>query len=309
MRQKYREINLRPEGLERVQECNEIIRDYLAQGLRLTLRQLYYQLVSRNIVPNTEKSYKGVGKLVSDARLGGLLDWDAIEDRVRVPRTQSEWGGLSSLVDSALAAYRLPRWRGQQYYVELWVEKDALAGVLAPIAEDYHVTMMVNRGYSSQSAMHESALRFMRGMNQSWYDDAHTEAQTDRDGVLFYLGDHDPSGEDMVRDIRDRMEMFGVHALDVRKLALTMDQIEQYNPPPNPAKVTDPRAGGYIAKHGDGSWELDALPPEVLAEIIRDGLESVVDHKAMDKILEKEERDKERLRDAVAELESEEEDD
>jgi len=99
----------------------------------LTLRQLYYQLVSRNVIPNTEKSYKNLSTLVSDARLAGKMDWNAIEDRVRVPRMSSEWGSVSELVEDALAAYRRPRWAGQRNYVELWVEKDALAGVLLPL--------------------------------------------------------------------------------------------------------------------------------------------------------------------------------
>ena len=116
--------------------CNTIITDYLAQGYRLTLRQLYYQLVSRNVVENTERSYKNVGNAVSDGRLAGLVDWSAIEDRVRVPRKASEFADLQELAEAALASYRLPRWDGQRSYVELWVEKDALAGVLEPLARE-----------------------------------------------------------------------------------------------------------------------------------------------------------------------------
>jgi hypothetical protein len=285
-REKFQDVNFRGKSKELILHCQKVVTDYLAQGLRLTLRQLYYQLVSKNIIENKERSYKNLSSLVSDARLAGLLDWEAIEDRIRKPHRNSEFTDLGQLCQAALAAYRLPRWEGQDNYVELWVEKDALAGVLAPLAEEFHVTMMVNRGYSSQSAMYESANRFKN---------------SPRDGILFYLGDHDPSGEDMVRDIRDRFDMFGA-SVEVTKLALTMDQIEEHNPPPNPAKVNDPRADAYIAEHGASSWEVDALPPELLSQIITKALESVIDREMMDAIIEQEETDKLELTKAVEKI-------
>jgi len=291
VKEEFRTVKFRPESLERIELCNEIIDDYLGQGLRLTLRQLYYQLVSRDVIPNSEKSYKSLGGLVSDARLAGLMDWSAIEDRVRQLKRAAEFNNLEELVQAALRSYRLPRWKGQAAYVELWVEKDALAGVLWPIAHEYHVVLMVNRGYSSQSAMYESAERY----KDSWLDDG------DRELVLLYLGDHDPSGEDMVRDVKDRLEMFGAH-LRVEKLALTMDQVRQYKPPPNPAKITDSRAKAYIEKYGDKSWEVDALPPERLSRIIRQALDAEVDQGMMNKIKAQEEQDKLALRKAVAKI-------
>jgi hypothetical protein len=285
-REKFQDVNFRSKSKELIVHCAKIITDYLGQGLRLTLRQLYYQLVSKNIIENKERSYKNLSSLVSDARLAGLLDWDAIEDRIRQPRMNSQFNDLSELCEAALYTYRLPRWNGQDNYVELWVEKDALAGVLAPLARQFHVTMMVNRGYSSQSAMYEAANRFK---------------SAPREGILFYLGDHDPSGEDMVRDIRDRFEMFNAD-VEVTKLALTMDQIEEHNPPPNPAKVDDPRADAYIAEHGASSWEVDALPPEVLTQIITAAFESVIDQDKMDAIIEQEETDKKELTKAVEKI-------
>lgn len=282
----FKEVKFKAESLERIELCNSIIESYQEQGLRLTLRQLYYQLVTRNAIRNEERSYKNLGSLVSDARLAGMIDWDAIEDRVRVPRRNSEFSGLESLARAAVQSYRLPRWEGQEKYVELWVEKDALAGVLRPIASDYHVTMMVNRGYSSQSAMYEAAVRF-------------NEEGGGRDKVLLYLGDFDPSGEDMVRDVGDRLRMFGVRHLDVDKVALTKEQIRRFNPPPNPAKTTDSRAAAYIAEHGDSSWEVDAIDPADLATIIRDAIGEHVDLDLMEEIKVKEESDKKRLLAAV----------
>lgn len=280
----FKHIRFRKESLEKIQVCNAIIDEYLEGGLRLTLRQLYYQLVTKNIIPNSEKSYKHLSSLVSDARLAGLMDWAAIEDRVRQPRMQSEFRNLGELVEAALYSYRLPRWTGQDYYAELWVEKDALAGVLTPLAKEFHVTLMVNRGYSSQSAMYESAKRIM----------SHEGSP-----IIFYLGDHDPSGEDMVRDIDDRLHSFGVSNLYVKKIALTMDQIKKYSPPPNPAKISDPRASAYIEKFGESSWEVDALPPKVLNALIRKEFNAIIDHELMDEVIEKEENDKAKLKKAV----------
>lgn len=312
MKQEFRPVNLRVESRLLVNQCNDIIADYLSQGLRLTLRQLYYQLVTKNVIPNVEKSYKKLSGLVSDARLSGLMDWDAIEDRVRRPRSNSEWDDIVDLVDSALASYRLPRWAGQEHYVELWVEKDALAGVLAPMASKYHVTMMVNRGYSSQSAMYEAADRFIRacypGCSIEEVEYAEDDNETylpgdmEKQPILLYLGDHDPSGEDMVRDIQSRLEMFGLRDIQVIKIALTMDQVKRYNPPPNPAKRTDPRAHDYVAKHGAVSWEVDALPPNVLTKIIQVSIEEFVDLDMMQKIKDQEEEDKGRLRKAAEKL-------
>jgi len=184
MKEQFKEQNFRPDSLKLIEACADIVNDYLNQGLRLTLRQLYYQLVTKNIIPNKERAYKNLSNMVSDARLAGMLDWDAIEDRIRVPAIPSEWDSIKDIVDSALYSYRLPRWKTQPEYIELWVEKDALAGVLRPLAIKYHIPLMVNRGYSSQSAMYEASKRFLRRQE---------EGKILR---LLYLGDFDPSGED-----------------------------------------------------------------------------------------------------------------
>jgi hypothetical protein len=194
------------------------------------------------------------------------------------------------LVEVALRSYRLPRWAGQQFYAELWVEKDALAGVLSPLGDQFAVTVMVNRGYSSQSAMYESANRFREAEDRG------------KLCILYYLGDHDPSGGDMVRDVRDRLAMFGVD-VKVEKLALTMDQVERYNLPPNPAKMSDPRTASYVGQHGESSWEVDALPPDVLQALIRDALEGIIDGDELNAVLAREEQDMQWLRLALRSIE------
>jgi len=286
--ERFRDCNFRQSTLELIEKCSDVVTDYSEQGYRLTLRQLYYQLVTQNIIENTEKQYKRLGSILTSARYAGMIDWDAIEDRGRQPKVQTQFDNVPDLVEGACHSYRLPRWEGQEHYVELWVEKEALAGVLQPIARKYHITMMVNKGYSSASAMKASAERFA----SVW----HWE---ERPGTLLYLGDLDPSGEDMVRDIDTRLTEFGIEELDVQKIALTIEQVREYEPPPNPTKLTDSRAPEYVRKYGLECWEVDALTPQVLNQVISDAVEDLLDMDLMDAVIAKEKKDIKRLRAAA----------
>ncbi len=279
--------------LQRVEQCEEIIDEYQRQGLKLTLRQLYYQFVSRALIPNNDRSYKNLGTVVSRARVAGMLDWDAIEDRGRVADIPLEFDDLQHRVDSALYNYRLDRWEGQDCYVELWVEKAALAGVLEPLAHEFHIPLMVNKGYSSQSAMYESAQRVRRGTLDG-----------EREAIILYLGDHDPSGQDMVRDIDARLRRYTRDELDIGvvSVALTTAQVRSHRPPPNPTKLTDSRAKTYMKAHGRECWEVDALDPATLQGLIRAALEAAIDQDMMDTVVAQEDADKDRLRTALAEL-------
>ena len=254
-----------------------MVDDYERKGYRMTLRQLFYQLVSHDILPNDQKKYKKLSTIIKDARMAGLIDWDVIEDRIRIPTMPSEFENISHLVNVAISSYRRDRWENQEYYVEVWVEKDALSGVLEPVTRKYHVHLLVNRGYSSTSALHESVLRI--------------KEQQDKECVILYLGDHDPSGKNMITDIRNRLEQFQCDAT-VRDVALTMQQIRQYNLPPNPAKKSDPRSDKYIKRHGNLSWELDALTPEVLNQLVSSHIEEFLDMDEYQKIINQEEEEK-----------------
>lgn len=264
------------------EQIKKIVEEFQSQGYKMTLRQLYYQLVSRDIIANDQKEYAKLSTLLTEARMYGLIDWNFIEDRIRVPKINSEWDGIEDIVQSAIASYRLPRWNGQENYIEVWVEKDALSGVLLPITEKYHVNLMVNRGYSSASAMHDSALRFIRKEKQG------------KKTFILYLGDHDPSGMDMVRDIQERMEIFRSD-VEVKRIALNMEQIETFNPPPNPAKITDPRADKYIAEFGSTSWELDALSPKDLNKLLDSEIQKLLDIEMYNQICRQEEKQKTEL--------------
>lgn len=254
----YREINFRRDSLALISRVNSIIDDYQAKGYSLTLRQVYYQLVARGVIENKERSYKNLGNLISDARLAGLIDWRAIEDRTRNIRANSHWDSPGDIIHSAAYSFAYDKWEDQDYHVEVWVEKDALVGVVGQIASRLDVPYFSCRGYVSQSEMWVAAQRLIQ-----------KSADGRKKTVILHLGDHDPSGKDMSRDIEERLDVFGVNPI-FRRIALNMDQIEQYLPPPNPTKVTDTRAGAYINEFGYDCWELDALRPEVMEQLIRD---------------------------------------
>jgi hypothetical protein len=238
-----------------IERANEICADYRRQGFDLTLRQLYYQFVARGLIANKDTEYKRLGNIINDARLTGMLDWHYIVDRTRNLRGLSHWEKPSSVIDSAAYGYRTDRWASQPHYVEVWIEKDALVGVIAGACNRLDVPYFSCRGYTSQSELWGAAQRLI------------AERETGHDPIVIHLGDHDPSGIDMTRDIGDRLALFGAHAT-VRRIALNMDQVNHYQPPPNPAKLTDARATGYISRYGTESWELDALDPTTLDALI-----------------------------------------
>ena len=242
-------------SLDVIEKANRICADYAAQGFDLTLRQLYYQFVSRAWIANKDTEYKRLGNIINDARLAGLLDWNYIIDRTRNLRALGHWPNPGSVLDSAAYGYLTDRWAAQPHRVEVWIEKDALVGVIAGACNRLDVPYFSCRGYTSQSELWGAAQRLIR------------HAKNGQDPIVIHLGDHDPSGIDMTRDITDRLALFGASAT-VRRIALNMDQVRAYNPPPNPAKLTDARASGYIARHGDQSWELDALDPATLDALV-----------------------------------------
>lgn len=266
---------------KRLEKINEIIEQYQKQGYRLTLRQLYYQLVSKAVIPSKTQEYAKLSNILTKGRMAGIVDWDAIEDRLRVPKLPYWVFDIPDAINDTIRHYRLNRQHGQRNYVEVWCEKDALSNVLYRITSKYHIRLMVNRGYSSTTAMHDAYKRFKNSNKENIY--------------ILYLGDHDPSGLDMIRDVKDRQEEFSQFP-KIHHVAITMPQINKYAPPPNPAKITDPRAKWYIAEHGATSWEVDALPPDVLHEILEKQIQAIISMKQYEIMLARENKDKQKLR-------------
>ena len=323
-----------------------IVSKYQRKGYKMTLRQLHYQLVQKNAIVNHTSAYKKLGNILDDCRYSGLIDWNAIEDRGRVPYIPYWANDAADAIDDLVDYFRIDRQDGQSNHVELWTEKDALSGIFKVSTEKYHIQLVVNKGYSSSSAIYLAYDRIVRKINDGMT------------ATILYLGDHDPSGLDMIRDIRQRLLFFissgdklkgsiresaftwyetcGLNVFDlvemydcpesilknlgtdkfddnlfdsaritafllaakifqVLPIGLTMDQIKLYDLPPNPAKETDCRSDKYIEKFGNISWEVDALNPDILTEIVEENIQEQIDIDQFDKMLQTENEEKEKL--------------
>ena len=254
-------------NIDKIALVNSILAEYYAQGFDLSLRQLYYQLVARGYIENSTQSYKKLGSLVNNARLAGEVDWNMIVDRSRDQIINQHWDNPGQIVKAAAYSFKVDKWENQPVHLEVMVEKDALSGILEPVCSRQDIYFTANRGYPSASLLYRMSKRL-----QIYLDEG-------KSIYILHLGDHDPSGIDMTRDLADRLGLFTGLPVTIQRLALNMDQVEQYNPPENPAKLTDTRAGMYVELYGYSSWELDALEPSVLAELVDN---FVNEHRDMD---------------------------
>lgn len=293
MKEKFESWNPEPESLKQLQTITGIVAEFEKDDIVITLRQLHYQLVSRGLGPNTLRAYKNLGNLLSRARLAGFIDWDAVTDRGRKAVVWSSFDSIQACVADAARNFTLPRWDDQDEYVELWCEKDALTSVIEPICAELFTPLMINKGYSSSSAMYDARNRIRRRANG-------------RPATILYLGDFDPSGEDMVRDVRDRLHHFRLGSLTVNKIALNPDQIKKWKCPPNPLKtdgagnLSDSRGAAFAAEHGHRSYEVDAIPPRELQKLIKESIQDHMDLGKYQDVLEREDELTKRLTKAVA---------
>lgn len=300
----YEDKRLNPEYLYMIDQINAICVEYAEQGYDLTLRQLYYQFVARDAFPpghtwrrlgngkwvrdengtiNADPNYKWLGDIVSAGRMAGLIDWDFIVDRTRNLRGLKHWNSPSDACTELSKNFRYESWKDQPYYIEVWIEKDALVGVLESACQPLDVNYFSCRGYTSISEVWGAAQRLRSKMEDG------------KKVVVLHLGDHDPSGVDMTRDISERLYTFIAHDLRdgrgemprmstaaaiqytddhflVDRIALTMAQVQAFNPPPNPAKPKDARYKKYVRQFGVECWELDALSPDVLVNLIQQNI-------------------------------------
>jgi hypothetical protein len=284
MRQQYQDVNFRSDTLALIDLMNDIVDEYVDQGFRLTVRQLYYQLVARAIIENTERSYKRTTSIVNDARMAGLMDWDAIEDRTRAFIRRTRWESASEILLASARSFHLDMWETQPTRVFCIVEKEALAGVLQGICNRYDIPLLAARGYPSGTVLRE----FAESDIIPYIDDQHIE--------IIHLGDHDPSGIDMTRDLRERIRLFGSsNDVSLTRIALTMNQINEQKPPPNPAKTTDSRFMEYRRRYGSESWELDALQPQYLASLVEREAKKHIDNDAWQERITETNQIKERI--------------
>lgn len=381
------------ETLSIINDANDFIQQYRDMGITITMRALYYRFIGDDKFPdtwmdaeynakngldpttkNTIKNYKRLCSIIADARDAGRVDWAAISDSGRVQVDNSHWENPADLLDDAASGFGMDLWAGQERFVVVMVEKDAVASVIQPVCTELDVTFCANRGYTSASTIYRIGKRLqgvflgrgklddyywagedrvswtrenralslvtqcwakgedlcdiigtdffnpryeVEGANilwltisdlcAQWYAASKSTRKSERDkadGLLskisdvampyirammkphpddgrelniIYVGDFDPSGQDMTRDVKERLELYSRCPVVVHRVALNFDQIQQYNLPENPAKLSDPRATEYIKKYGEKSWELDALQPNVLQDIVREKIEELRD--------------------------------
>lgn len=292
MKYAYISKNFSRASQELIDNANRVIAQYAQMGYVMTLRQLYYQMVIENLIPNKIKEYRRLANILNDARWAGLVDWDAIEDRVRETVQVSTWSSPKSIMRSAWQSYREDWWERQPDHIEIFCEKDAVSNIIEPICREYRVPFTANRGYPSVSLLRETSVRLAE------------KAGDGKNIFLIYVGDFDPSGLDMDRDIEERLRMFteGEYFFNFRRIALIEDQVDQWSLPPNPAKQTDSRFEAFMERYGDESWELDAIRANDLADLIREAIAEHIDYDLWDDAQADETKNREKLQNLMGQL-------
>lgn len=283
-KEQYKKHRFMKKSLPLVTKIQEITGEYIAMGYTLSVRQLYYQLVSRDVIENNKYQYDRVKRMTKEARIAGVVDWDSIEDRTRGLKGWKHYDNPAEAIRQAAYGYMTDWWTGQACRIECWCEKDALSDVVRSACAKTRTPFMTCKGYTSTTVQRETAERFIRN--------------ADKENIILYCGDHDPSGCDMNRQIQASMDLFGAK-VQIKRIALTMEQVQAYNPPPNYAKSTDTRYPAYKAKYGEECWELDALRPEIMADLIDKQIRKYLDLSQFEK-MQAEEREQEQELFAIA---------
>lgn len=309
---------------EVVSAVNRVMEEY---EIKLTIRQLYYRIISPpyQLFANTINNYKQFDKILTKARERGVVNWRRIEDRAR-QTIGGDYGWnnpdeyLNYLIDQLKTSnenYTMPVWDNQPNYVEVWVEKDALASLFADAVGGLRVVTFPSRGYSSFTKVMEAmAERFLE------------RAKKGQPIIILHFTDHDPSGLNMTDDLLKRFKRYfqqalsemerldfdktieqmektrqdGKNWLGIIRVALTHDQVTQLNLAPNPTKEADPRSKDYVAKYGDQCWELDAYPPDRLQNLIREAVNRQIDPAKWNETRETIHKGKQHLKDKLANL-------
>jgi len=280
---------MQKKSLQLLEHVKEIIESY---SFALTLRQIYYQLVAKQIIPNQQKYYMKLSRLCVIGRDEGILPEDAFADRLRQVDKPDSWLDLSDFMNTVRQSYKKDKWQNQSSYIEIWTEKDALRSVLTEITYPYDVNLMVVRGQVSRTAIYESYERFADKVDEG------------KDCYLYYAGDFDPSGLSIYNSLTERIRNYGFAGeyITFERIALTPEQIEDYDLPCDPGKQTDPNYKSFVSEYGDNIVELDSLPPDVLRGIVKDCIRRHIDHDFFIQVQETEFEEQARLQEFVVQL-------
>jgi len=252
----------------------------------MTVREIHYELVAALIIENTIQNYKAVSRALVKGRKEGLIPWDWIEDRIRIPHSIPMWDDLADFGESVLDSYKRDIWQMQENYVACWVEKDAISGFFVRELEPYRIAVNVGRGFDGWDSIYKAAQLFKE------------RARRHKSVTVLYFGDFDPSGEEMVTSLRKRLGELGARP-EIIKCALTKDQIREYSLPPIPTKERDSRAAKFIAQNGDACVEFEALKSARRRAILIPAVESLMDMQALRESLAIEAREINRLAESI----------
>lgn len=251
----------------------------------MTIRQLFYRLVSSGLIQNDRNNYQRVSRVMTKARDDGRCDFDFIVDRSRPEYRASVWDDAQEYAETIKNSYRKDYWATQPNYVELWTEKDAIIGCIEGVTKELGVTVRVGRGFLSTTKSHEIAQRFRH---------------ISKPITVFYLGDHDPSGCDIESDVRSRVQRYGSGPFKMERLAIFAADIKKFNLPPLLVKETDSRAARFLEQHSNKCVELDALPPDELRKRIRDAVTDLLDLELWNRAVAVEEVERKSILETVA---------
>jgi len=252
-----------------VNTVNEVLKQY---DMQVTLRQIYYRLISDPylLFANTRSNYNYLSKILVKAREEGEINESRIIDSTR-KTIGGDYGfeGMEHFLKyivrdflNSPGTYRRKMWENQDIYPLVWVEKDALSRVVSIKANDFSVITAPSRGYSSYS----------------YIKDIISDLPEGKQIIVLHFGDHDPSGIDMTRDLQDRFNKYAPELnIEVQRIALTIDQVKNYKLAPNPTKLADPRSRNYVQQFGNKCWELDAIKPDVLQDIVKNVIQEQID--------------------------------
>jgi len=235
----------------------------------MTIRQLFYRLVSVQALENGTPDYKKLSRVMTDARESGQVPFEWIVDRSRPTYAPNVFDNLQDGLMALRNCYRKDYWQDQPVHVEIWTEKDAIIGSIEPVTDELGVTVRVSRGFTSTTRVHEIASTFSRIVKPIF---------------VFYLGDHDPSGRAIELDLYDRISSYGTD-FQMARLAIREKDIDDFNLPPLRIKASDTRAAAFRRKFGNRCVELDALPPEELRSRVRQAIEGHIEAEAWGRAL------------------------
>lgn len=279
---------------KKYEEYLEVVITVLAQyTVPITIRQLYYRVISDpyNFMENSANAYQNLDAMTVKMRERGDIDWTKIEDRTRGTEGEDyeDSGDVNKFIKEQLSDfkscswyYKKPMWETQPKYVEVWVEKDALAKIVSSVTNPYHMVSFPTRGYGSFTTLKESAIR-LHNAETTWDWKSLKRVSSGKEKIVLYLGDFDPTGVDIDDTISQKVAEYGGGDFEFKRIGLTLEQVREYNLQPNYAKISDTRAAKYITKYGKETWELDALPPDVLTKMIKDEVEKNIDFEAWKK--------------------------